>query len=125
MLPSRVIASAMLVLLAACSRGPPPEPPVPVFDPAGLWSFSVEVDGQLLEGTMRISGSEAEGYRGSFSSAAGDASMARVVVDGRSMSFTVPDLNSAGTLDFAGDRFTGEIDGEMGTVDIRGRRQGG
>ena len=55
MLPSRVIATAMLLLLAACSSGPPPEPPAPAFDPAGLWSFSVEVEGQLLEGTRRSS----------------------------------------------------------------------
>ena len=51
--------------------------------------------------------------------------MARVVVDGRSMSFTVPEVNASGTLRFDGDRFTGEMDAEMGTIEITGRRQSG
>jgi len=125
MLRARLLPSAMLVLLAACAAGPPPEPPAPEFDPAGLWSFSVDIEGQPLTGTMRIRGSEADGYRGSFSSEAGEARMSRVTFAGTTMSFTIPELGASGTLEFEGDRFTGEFDGDMGIIEVTGRRQGG
>jgi len=122
---NRLVSTLLtLLVLAACAGGPPPEPPAPVFDPAGSWSFIVEVQGQTMNGTMRISGSEEAGWRGSLNSEMGEAVMSGIRLMGMTLRFSLPDVNGAsGRIDFAGDAFEGELSTEMGMIPIRGTRR--
>lgn len=119
----RILVPILMLAVAACSGGPPPEPPAPVFDPGGTWSFSADVQGQTLQGTMRITGSEEEGWGGRLSSEMGETAMSAVRVDGTTLRFSIPEFGADGRLAFDGDTFSGEIGTETGGVPISGTRR--
>jgi hypothetical protein len=119
----RLVLAILTLAVAGCSSGPPPEPPAPVFDPGGTWSFSADVQGQALQGTMRITGSEDEGWSGRLSSEMGETVMGAVRVDGTTLRFSLPDFEADGRLVFEGDTFSGEIGTEMGGIPISGTRR--
>ena len=48
----------------SCATGPSGPPP---FDPLGTWSYSAEVDGQIIPGSMTIEAA-GEGYTGQITS---------------------------------------------------------
>lgn len=63
---SRRIPTAALALaaLAACATTPAGPPP---FDPVGSYTYSADLDGQILRGTMTVQQGE-DGYTGSVMS---------------------------------------------------------
>lgn len=125
MRPTRPLALALaLIVLSACSSGPPPEPPVPVFDPVGSWTYMIDVQEQTMTGTMRIAGSDAAGWTGSLMSEMGEAAMTNIRVMGMMLRFSLPEFQDAsGRLRFDGDTFEGAISTDMGMVPIRGMRR--
>ena len=56
-----LIAAAMAISCATGPSGPPP------FDPVGTYSYSAEVDGQIIPGSMTIEAAE-DGYTGQIRS---------------------------------------------------------
>jgi len=125
---SRVgISSIFSLLLVACASGPPPEPPPPPpLDPTGTFDFTAEVDGMAVNGVLTIRGSAEEGYRGSLDSDMGPASVSRIVIDGQTMSFYIPDADVGVEVEFTGSEFNGSISGAMGMGGFYGtKREGG
>ncbi len=118
--------TTLSLLLTACAGGPPPEPPPPPpADPAGSWNVSVALEGMDISGVLSIRGSAEDGYTGSIDTDLGGASIANVVVDGQTVTFTIPDAGVDVALFFEGDEFTGELGGAMGVGSIRGVKRAG
>ena len=118
------IAASLGFLLTACAGGPPPEPPAPPpLDPTGTFDISVSAQGMEILGVMIISGSAEEGYTGSVDTDMGGASMYQILVEGQTMTFTIPDAGIDGEVVFDEDGFSGGMVGDMGDAAIIGTRR--
>lgn len=75
---------------------------------------------------MVIQGSAAAGYTGTVETEMGGGSMANVVVEGQTMTFSLTEVGMDAELEFEGDEFSGFLAGGMGDADIFGvKRSGG
>ena len=119
-------AAALGLLLAACAGGPPPEPPAPPpLDPAGTYDLFVFAQGMEIAAVMVIRGSDEEGYTGNIDADMGSASVSNIVVEGQTLTFSIPDAGADVEVVFEGAEFTGSMVGGMGNADISGtKRQG-
>jgi len=121
-----LFAVALPLLLAACAGGPPPEPPAPPpLDPTGAWDLLIDAGGQSFGAVMTISGSAVDGYTGYIDSDLGGASISDVLVDGQSLTFSIPDINGLVTFTYDGAELSGSMDGMMGAGTLTGVRQPG
>ena len=127
MLKRLTLAFVLPLLLSACASGPPPEPPPPPpLDPTGTYDFTVDADGMSINGVLMIRGSAEDGYTGSIDSDMGSATMTRIVIDGQTMSFSIPDADMSGEVEFTGSEFSGGMSGMMGAAGFYGtKREGG
>lgn len=117
-------ATALGLLLTGCAGGPPPEPPAPPpLDPTGTYDIAVSAQGMEIVGVMIISGSAEEGYTGSVDTDMGGASMYNIMVEGQTMTFTIPDAGIDGEVVFDEDGFSGGMVGDMGDAAIIGTRR--
>lgn len=121
-----VFAVALPLLIAACAGGPPPEPPAPApLDPTGTWDLMIDAGGQSFEAVLTISGSADAGYRGYIDSDLGGADIANIVVDGQTLTFSIPRVDGRMTLVVEGIDFTGTTNGMMGEGFVSGMRRTG
>ena len=98
---------------AARHRNHPDPPPL---DPVGVYDCALDVEGQALDATLTITGTEGA-YEGSVSSEMGTMPVSDVVIDGQTMSFVVdsPDMTVFFSVVFDGPNFSGDFDaGGMG-----------
>jgi hypothetical protein len=113
---------ALVMIVASCG-GPPPEPPAPPpLDPTGSFSVSVDVQGQMVSGTMVIRETQS-GYSGSIDTDMGGAAMSNVMVAGNTVTFDLPDVGVSVEIIFEGEGFSGTFDGAMGAGAISGVRR--
>jgi hypothetical protein len=121
----RLTTTAVLtLLLAACAAGPPPEPPPPPpLDPTGTFNVEIDAEGTFVSGVMVIRGTAGEGYTGSIDTDMGGASLADIVVDGQTVSFSIPEVGADVELLFDDEGFTGVMGGEMGGASWIGTRR--
>ena len=118
-----VLASGLL--LTACGPGTPPEPPPPPpLDPVGSYTLSIQAEGTQVGGSMTIRESP-NGYAGYIDTDMGGAALSDIVVDGSTMTFSVPEAGVSFRVVFDGDAFAGDFDGAMGYGTIRGTKRGG
>ena len=107
----------LALFVAACSGGPPPEPPgPPPLDPVGVYDCYVGVEGQEFGVTLTINGT-AGAYTGSVDSEMGPGQVTDITVQGNEMTFLVDtgDMAVFFSVVFDGDTFTGDFDaGGMG-----------
>lgn len=121
-----VFAVALPLLIAACAGGPPPEPPAPPpLDPTGTWDMMIDAGGQAIEAVLTISGSAEAGYTGYIDADVGSAGITNIVVDGQTLTFSIPDIDGMMTLIVEGVDFTGSMDGMMGEGFVSGMRRTG
>ncbi len=125
-----VLSAAFGFLLTACAGGPAPEPVAPPapppLDPTGTYDITVSAQGMEIGGTLVIGGSSAAGYTGSIDTEMGGAALADVVLDGQTMTFSIPEGGMSAEVTFEGDELTGWMAGGMGDADIIGvKRSGG
>lgn len=114
------------LVLSACSGGPPPAPPAPPpFDPVGTYDFTVIAEGMELNGVMIISGSAADGYTGSVDTDMGGAGLTNIVVEGQTVTFSIPEADADVQIVFDGESFTGGMAGSMGGGDFFGTKRKG
>lgn len=123
----RLAGSAALgILLTACAGGPPPEPPAPPpLDPSGTYDITVLAEGMEILGVMIISGTSEEGFSGSIDTDMGGASMYNILVEGQTMTFTIPDVGIDAEVVFEGNGFSGGMVGDMGDAAISGSKRSG
>ncbi len=118
-----VLSAAFGFLLTACAGGAPPEPVAPPAPPpldlAGTYDITVSAQGMEIGGTLVIGGSAAAGYTGSIDTEMGGSALSDVVVEDRTMTFSLPEAGMSAELVFEGDEFTGWMAGGMGDADIR------
>jgi hypothetical protein len=121
------LAVALLssILFAACSGpsssagtpAPPPEPEPavePTFNPAGVYDFTTEVEGQTVTGTLTLSGASGS-HSGSITSDVGGMILRNISVDGMEVTFVgdMPEATVFFVLLFENETsFTGEWDAE-------------
>ena len=118
--------AALTLLLSACAGGPPPEPPAPPpLDPVGTYDISVAAQGMEIMGVMVIRGSAEEGYTGSIDTDMGGAAISNIVVEGQTLTFSIPEVGADVEVVFEGEEFSGGMVGSMGNADIYGIRRGG
>ena len=118
--------AALGLFLSACAGGPPPEPPAPPpLNPAGTYDISVAAQGMEVMGVMVIRGSAEEGYTGSIDTDMGGAAISNIVVEGQTLTFSIPEVGADVEVVFEGDEFSGGMVGSMGNADIFGTRRGG
>jgi hypothetical protein len=55
----------------------------------------------------------------------GGAAVTDIVVDGQTMTFSIPEVDAAVRIVFDGDSFSGGMDGAMGGADFFGRKRKG
>ena len=118
-------SSALLVLtliLASCGGPPPEPPPPPPLNPVGTYNVSIDAQGQMVGGTLTIRES-GERYAGYIDTDMGGAAVADVLVEGQTMTFSVPEAGVAFEVTFDGDEFSGSFDGAMGYGTITGVRR--
>ena len=126
MLKRLATTAALTLLLVSCAGGPPPEPPAPPpLDPVGTYDITVALEGMEILGVMVIRGSAAAGYTGSVDTDAGGAALAGIVVDGQTLSFTVPEAGVSARVTFEGEGFSGGMEGAMGNAIVFGKRRAG
>ena len=117
-------AAAALILLSACAGGPPPEPPAPPpLDPTGTYDITVDAEGMTITGIMSISGSAEAGYTGSVDTDMGGAGLSSIVVEGQTVTCSIPDAQVDLEMVFEGDGFTGVMNGAMGQGGIIGKKR--
>ena len=107
----RLIGSLTLVLmLAACSSGPPAPPPTPPFTPAGVFDVSFDAMGQQMSGTMTIEGTDGA-YTGGLTTNLGSLALTDFAVDGMAVTFSgsFGDFALAFSLAYEGEGFAGEM----------------
>lgn len=123
------LAAALGLALSACASGPPPAPPAPPtpppLDPTGTYDILVSAQGMEIGGTMTIRGSAEAGYTGDVDTEMGGAGMTSIVVDGQTMTFSIPEGGMSGEVVFDGDEFTGTMSGGMGDASITGVKRTG
>jgi hypothetical protein len=126
MLKRLATVAALGFLLSACAGGPPPEPPAPPpLDPTGSYDITVAFEGGELLGVMTIRGSADAGYTGTVDTDMGGAALSNIVVNGQTLSFSVPEAGVTAEVVFEGDSFAGSMQGEMGFADIFGKKRSG
>jgi len=119
---------ALVVLVAACSSAPAEPaapPPPPQLDPVGEYTFSLDVAGMALGGTMNVAGADGA-WTGEISTEMGAMPMSAIEVDGMVMTFAVdiPEAYVSFVLEFDGMDFTGQINAEgMGSGSIAGSKR--
>ncbi len=125
MLKRLILAAVVPLFLSACAGvSEPAMPPAPPpLDPTGTFDVSINEGGMAMGGVMTISGSAADGYTGRVDTDMGGASMSDITIDGQRPSFYVPEAGVSVQLEFDGDEFTGEMDGDMGAGTISGKRR--
>ena len=119
-------AAILGLLLSACAGGPPPEPPAPPpLDPTGTYDISISVPaaGFELSGVMVIQGSAEEGYTGNIDMGRGGEALTNIVVDGQTMTFTIPEADGDVQVTFEGDGFNGVMGEAMAEAVISGTRR--
>jgi hypothetical protein len=115
------LATVGLFLLTACAGGPPPEPPAPPpLDPTGTFDITVDAEGMTVSGVMIIRGSLEEGYTGSIDTEMGGAGMTDLVIEGQTLTFSIPEAGADALVTFEGDGFIGGMNGMMGEAGIVG-----
>ena len=122
------VAVLFPLLMSACAGvgAAPATPAAPVaLDPTGTWDVSIDAGGMSIGGTMFIEGSATDGYSGRIDTDMGGAILPEIVVDGQTATFYVAEANATVTLEFDGDEFTGEMDGDMGAGTLSGTRRPG
>lgn len=113
---------SLVFVLSSCG-GPPPEPPAPPpLDPTGAFSVTIDAQGMQVFGTLTIR-EAGEGYSGFIDTDMGGAAVADIVVEGDTVSFSVPDAGVDFEVVFEGDGFSGSFDGAMGAGMITGVKQ--
>ena len=126
MLKRLPVALVLGLMLSACSAGPPPAPPAPPpFDPVGTYDFTIAAEGMEIGGTMIISGSAEEGYTGSVDTDMGGAGITNIVVEGQTLTFSIPEADADVQIVFDGDSFSGGMAGSMGGGDFFGTKRKG
>ena len=107
----------LALLVAACSAGPPPEPPgPPPLDPVGIYDCALFIEGMDMGATLTITG-EAGAYTGTIDTEMGLESISDVTINGQAMTFVVdtPDMVVFFSVLFEGDAISGDFDaGGMG-----------
>jgi hypothetical protein len=79
-----------------------------------------------IGGVLVIQGSAEAGYTGNIDTEMGGGAISNVVVEGRTMTFSLYEFGVDAELDFEGDGFVGWVAGSMGDADIYGvKRSGG
>jgi hypothetical protein len=76
----------------------------------------------MVSGTLTIRETE-ERYSGYIDTDMGGAGVSEIVVEGQTMTFTVPEAGIAFEVTFEGDEFSGSFDGAMGYGTITGVRR--
>ena len=126
MLKRRSIFSTLVVLLAACASGAPPEVHTPTPDsdlePVGIYDLVVVMNGMEIAAKMTIE-RDGRGWVGHIESDAGEASCTEIEVEGDRMTFNIPEAEARVVLHMHGDRVTGEMEGGMGMATITGTRR--
>jgi len=117
MIKRLMTAFPLVLLVAACSAGPPPEPPAPPpLDPVGVYDCLLYIEGTEIGATLTIEG-EAGAYTGSVNSDMGPAPVSDITVEGDEMTFVVDtgDMVVFFAVLFEGDAISGDFDaGGMG-----------
>ena len=112
----------MTLILGACGGPPPEPPPPPPLNPVGTYNVSIDAQGQMVGGTLTIreTGDRLSGY---IDTDMGGAAVSGVVVEGQTMTFSVPEAGISFEVTFEGDEFSGSFDGDMGYGTISGVRR--
>ncbi|HEV3050417.1 MAG TPA: hypothetical protein VGX50_08925 [Longimicrobium sp.] len=128
---------AALVLLAACAPATPPADPMPaptappavatsaVLNPVGTFEFTTSVNGDMVTGSVEVTGNPGA-YGGTIrTSATPDIPVTGVAVSGQQMVVTAhtPDGELTLTLNFTGNNFTGGWTLGGGSGEMRGQRK--
>lgn len=92
----RALIALFPVLVAACASGPSGPPP---FDPVGTYSYSANLEGMTISGTMTIDGSEGA-YTGMLQSDMGNVPINSVMVVGQAVTIEGSGPDGPLTLEF-------------------------
>jgi len=135
MIPPRfhLLAASGALLLAACATAPRSEPePAPqpqpaaattaaatAFDPVGTYSFSVDMQGNAINGTMTITRATDGRIGGDMTSDQGTLTFSSVVIEGKKVTASGllqngPELTFV--MEFAGDDFSGTFSAQGTTA---------
>ena len=125
---ARLAVHLPLIVLAACASGAPADrpSPEPSFDPAGVYDFAVDAEGEEVTGVMTITGA-AEGYGGvvTLNGQSGEAQVESVTRRGdlTVVELDTPDGPATLELNFEGSTFSGLVYLGANAYDISGSRR--